>query len=226
MSEEGAIIKSLETATAPLLAEGTPMVERAAAFIVADGPSYTRAGEMALAIKRVGDAIYKEFDDPCKDAHALHKKLTGLRGKMHGPFKTSYDLLMGKAGNWKNEDDARVRREQVEEERTRREAEEKLRQHAEELRKANMPEVAEAMIAEAPLPPPRVFRSAVPAVKGISARKTWKYSVVNALEVKREYLMLNEQAIRAAVKSQGMMAERTVGGIKVEEDTVMAGRTG
>lgn len=226
MSTDGAIVKSLETAAAPLLTEGAPMVERAATFIVVDAGSYRRAGEMALAVKRVGDAIYELFDEPCKDAHTLHRKLTTRRGKMHGPFKMSYNLLMGKAGNWKNEDDARVRREQEAVERTRREAEEKLRKQAEELRQAGMPAAAEAMIVEAPPPPARVVRSEVPAVKGISHSKVWKARIVDPMKVKRAYLLVNEPLIRDTAKRMGKLAEAEIGGIVVYEDTRTSGRTG
>lgn len=226
MSEEGAIVKALQATAAPLLKQGSPMVEGAAAFIVSDGASYARAGEMALGIKRVGDAIYKLFDDPCKDANALHKKLTGLRGKMHGPFKMSYDLLMRKAGNWKSEDDARVRREQEAVERKAREAEAEQARKAEELRQANMPEAAEAMIAAEPPAPVPVIRSNVPKVKGISPGKGWRYEVVDETKVKRSFLQLNESAIKGLVDRIGMLAEEQVGGIKVFEKTTMAGRTG
>lgn len=226
MIEEGAIVKTLEAAAAPLLDKGNPMVARAEAFVVADAGAYKKAGEVALEIKRVGDAIFEVFDDPCKDAHKLHKKLTGLRSKLHTPFVTAYKLLTGKMGTWRTDEEARVRREQEAAEFERQAAAAKQAREAEELRQAKMPEAAEAMVADTPPPPAPVIRSEVPKVKGISARKTWKYTVVDGTAVKRAFLILNEPLIRDIVKRMGKQAEEQVGGIKVEEDTVMAGRTG
>lgn len=226
MTEDGVIVTQLQAAVAPMLTEGNPIVERATAFVVSDGDSYAKAGEIALDLKRVDKAILALFDEPCKDADKLHKKLTGLRSKLHGPFATGYKLLTGKMGTWRTEENARVRREQEAAERERQAAAAKQAREAEELREANLPEAAERMIAETPPPPAPVIRSEVPKVEGVSARKTWKHKLVDEAAVKRPYLIVNEPLIRDTVRSMGKLAEEQVGGIEVYEDVTIAGRTG
>lgn len=212
--------------TADLEKEGNEIVGRAEAFIVKDAQTYGAAGEMVLAFKRVVKQIKGKLDPVVTKAHETHRALTTLRNETTGPYMKAEVALKDKMGTWKCEDDARVRREQEAAERERQAAAAKQAREAEELRQANMPEAAEKMIAETPPPPARVFRSEVPAVKGISASKTWKHRVTDPGAVTREYLIINEPLIRDIVKRTGKQAESMVGGIEVYEDVIMAGRTG
>jgi hypothetical protein len=92
-------------------------------------------------------------------------------------------------------------------------ADKKARQEADRLRKEaeklKTPELKEERIEQAEQVVAPVVQVAAPVKsKGVATRKTWKARIVNADEVPREYMTVNEKALNA-------LAKATKGQIKV-----------
>lgn len=132
----------------------------------------------------------------------------------------------------RQEAEERQRREQAE--REQREAEEEAakakseadREAAEALaaeaaRAAEEASVAESAIASLPeVQMPKAVVAAPPKQEGISTRKVWKAEVIDDAAVPRDYLVVDEKAIRAAVKS----GVREIPGVRIYSVDEMAVR--
>ena len=63
-----------------------------------------------------------------------------------------------------------------------------------------------------------------PKVDGLSTRKVWKWELVDMAQVKPDYLIVDDKAVDALVKSAGARAAGIVGGIRVWEEDVVVSR--
>lgn len=119
---------------------------------------------------------------------------------------------------------AKISRHQQLLELERRKAEEAARKAATDFQKKLDAEAKKAGV-EAPMVAPPVIPEAPKAIRTEAAsahqRKVWTFEVLAAAEVPREYLVVNEQAIRDAIKG----GIRTIPGVRIFEETRTVFRT-
>jgi len=177
--------------------------ERARAIEIRDNESYMRAGEMLTAVKGLLKEIDAAFDPICKRAHEAHKEALNQKRRAAEPLLEAERILKKGIADY-----------QAELERRRREEEDRLR---EEARLA----AAIAEILEEPVAAPVVHvPPAAPKLAGVSARKVWKYRVVDEALIPRQYLTVDHAAIGRVVSALGGRAK--IPGIEVYEETVIA----
>lgn len=117
---------------------------------------------------------------------------------------------------------AEEKRRLAEEERKRIEA--KNRADEEERRLNEAITTGDESVLDEPVPlPPPVEVPAAPEVKGIVYVETWKYEIVNPIDLPREYLVPNDKAIQAVVSA--LNGKAVIPGIRVySERVIRAGR--
>ena len=109
------------------------LVDQAAAIIVRDQETLTRANDFSIAVKRLRREIEETFDPIIEAAHRAHKVALDKKRKYIEPVDAAEKMVKGKIGAYLTEQD-RIRREA---ERKAWEAEqEKIRAQQEALRKA------------------------------------------------------------------------------------------
>lgn len=121
-------------------------------------------------------------------------------------------------------DEERRRQEaaRIEEERRRIEEAAAMETEAAATGNADLMEEAVALIAAPVAAPVIVVARETPRVSGISYRENWKYRVVDANKVPREYLMVDESKIRRVVAA--MKGQIKIAGVEVYvEKTAAAG---
>lgn len=184
--------------------------------------------------------LRSRFASPARElADKLGRQCGDYRRRLREEEDRQREEARRKAEAEANAENARRR---AEHEKAQREAEERARQEQEaqalarasELEAQGRTQEAEAVVQaaitatpevsvpepELVVPTPEVVGTLQPEKpSNVSYRKTWKFTVTDEAQVKREFLKIDEAAIRKVVTSLGRTAETVVGGIKVEEDT-------
>jgi hypothetical protein len=202
--------------------KSSELATQATAIAVIDAASQERASELLLTVA----AMRKEIADtwkPMKDAaFKAHRTICAQESTLDAPLLEAEKVLKQRISSFV----AEQRRAALEEEERQRkvlqaEAERLAAQESQRLaiedaialEAEGRPEEAEAVLA-APLPiapiyiAPAPVAPAVAAVKGVSMREVWKFRIVDETKIPREYLTVNESAIRAVV-------DRTKGKIRI-----------
>ena len=195
--------------------------ELARTIEIRDNESYMRAGEMLTAVKGLLKEIDAAFDPICKRAHDAHKEALNQKKRAAEPLLEAERILKKGIADYQAELE---RRRMEEEARLREEA----RKREEEARlaaaiaaeKEGEKELAEQILEEPVAAPVVHVPPAAPKLAGVSARKVWKYRVVNEALIPRQYLTVDHAAIGRVVSALGGRA--TIPGIEVYEETVIA----
>ena len=198
--------------------------DQATAIAIQDDGSYTKAGELLLTIKDLRKEISTTFGPIITKAHEAHKEAIAQRNKVDEPLVKAEYIIKPKMATYIREQERKV-----EEERIRREAEARSVEQEQKLAEAVAAEEggdtqeAEAILND-PTPAPAFVdpTPAVPKVSGISSKKDYDFSIKNPGQIRRNYMMPNEKAIRAMVKQFGKRAELMIGGISVYEKISLA----
>lgn len=175
----------------------TAVLDSARVLTIATAEDYSIGSKYLQAIKAMRDEIATAFDGSIKAAHQAHKTMIAAKRKYDDPLAEEDASLRRRMGSW-----------QTEVERKRREEQERIRQ--EEQRKAEERRLAEAVkleeqgrneeaerLVEAPVQVVTpIVPTTVPKEEGVSSRRIWKFRIVDASLIPREYLMPCESAIR------------------------------
>jgi hypothetical protein len=202
----------------------------AQAIRVADAGTYELAAERLKGLRALGRKIEAFFDGtkdnpgPAAQAHALWKKLTGQRGEAIRPIEAECTRLTVEMSRWKAEQDRLAREEAA---RRSREEQELARsvalEEAATLEAQGMPEEAAAVVEQAIAAPAPVVHivPAAPKVDGVSHRENWKFEVIDANAIPREYLSIDEKKLGAVVRA--LKGSTRIAGIRVypEQTTVV-----
>jgi len=198
--------------------ESQSLAQQALDVRVANNQQRVNAAEMGKALAAMEKKVQETFDPICDAAHKAWKAATSKRASFLDPLTTAKRHLASAIGAFDQEQE-RLRRaeeqrllaaqrelEAKEAARLRREAED--RQLAEALAATEIgdDDLAEAIVNAAPvveLPPPVpvIVPTQVQAVAGASTRTTWKFRIVNAALIPREYLAIDETKIGGVVRA-------------------------
>lgn len=203
-----------------LQAQGAQYLAAAQTLEVVDQATLTEAtnllGFLAETKKQVENRR-KWFVKPLNDhVKAINDWFHGIAA----PLEQADSILRGKVLRYRQEEERKRREEEA---RLRRLAEEEARKRREEA------EAAAKAAGEAPPEPelfapppvvvvPQMARTTKADFGAVQARKTWEFEIVDESQVPREFLMVNEKAIRAAVKA----GVRNIPGVRIFETETLA----
>jgi len=191
---------------------------------VNDATAYKQADAQVKALKSVNEQ-FSEIIDPYVDkAFKLHRALTAIRKSYTQDAQTVITRLNSEMTAFYQESE-RLKREIAE-----REAEEARKREQERLlaeaaaladqgdKKASEEVLEEAVNVQAPAV---VIQKTAPQVEGESYRSVWKFEILDKTLLKPEFLIPDEKAIGAVVKSMHLGALTLLGkqgAVKVWED--------
>lgn len=221
-----------------LAAESTAAVERVEADVLAlpvraraidvqTDDQYLFAGEFLKGTKAMAAKVKAVFDPIVSKAHEAHKTATTARAQMLSPIEEAERIVKGAMVKFVDRREAERRdAERKAAEEAQRRAEEERITRAVELDAQGKTAEAEIEIARpvVPVPVAPVVAQAPPKMAGVSTKKVWRFEITDANAIKREFLIPNETAIRKAVDSLNEGAAAVVGGIRVYQETIIAGQ--
>lgn len=200
------------------------VVDRASAIeVIRDDQGYSAAGEVLVAVKNGIKEVKKYWEDPVKKARAALDALTERRKAMLEPLEFYERDIKARMLAYKEQAEAERRAKE-------RVAREALEAQAKAEREALVKEKeafgdvqgAEA-VALAPVVVPPVLLPGAPKVDGVKFREDWKFEVVDASLIPREYLAIDEAKL--AKIARAMKADAKVPGVRFyPEKIIMAGR--
>ena len=205
------------------------IVEAATYAMVRDDPHRDAAMGFGQRVKRMRDMVSDLYDNPIDLAHKTHKSLCGRRKALDGPLEEAETAVKRGIGTYEankraateakrlaEEAEARRKADELEAVRqreiaqSRKVAEDRRLADAAALEAAGKKREADAVLAApifvpAPPPVPPVAYQQTPAYKapeGMSTRVNWKARIVNVDLIPREWMIPNESAIGAHVRSR------------------------
>jgi hypothetical protein len=151
--------------------------------------------------KQVEDARKSEVDPFNK----LVKRINDIFRPIGDGLAKSEETIKGKIKAW------RIAKEEIRRVEERKQMEEYQKKIAEEQAKAKK----EKREAEIIVPPPAIIPTQTIGTQGKApTRKVWKFEVVDETKIPRQYLVIDEVKIRAAIKS-GL---KEIDGLRIYED--------
>lgn len=192
----------------PFRSKAKDLAAKASAIKVQDQETQLAATTLAGTIKKVAKTVEdarKEYTAPINE-HV--KAVNGLAKEITTPLDTGMRHLTGQLNQYA----AKV-------ELDRRKAEEEARRQAEAEQK-RLDAEAKAAGVEAPIVPEvlpaKSEKATVRTETGTSyQRKVWTFEVEKLADVPREYMLLNEKAVNAAIRN----GVRSIPGLKILETT-------
>lgn len=188
----------------------TALIVRAHDYQITTNEVYVEAMQFAVGIKEMLKQVDAAFDPIIKQNHAAWRGALAQKARYSEPLESALKSLDGKGRAFRAEQE-RLRQE---EERKARELAEKeaarlakLAERAAERGDTEKAELFEEKAVAAALIQPVVVRP-VPRVEGIKTRIVWKFRIVDAAQIPREYMMPNETML-------GSIARSTKGAVKV-----------
>ncbi len=200
------------------------------ARLVALGPIKTRedAHERVECSSRLALALAGLEDTRTKAVKPLNdqvREINAMFAEVRVPGEEAVATVKRQKGAWDEQERARERREREELERRQREAAEAERKALEKAEAAKTERARQKALADAATASAAQAAAAAEAPKlaattlkgdsgGMSTRKVWAFEVVKPELVPRQYLVVDEAKIRAAVRS----GVREIPGVHIFED--------
>lgn len=198
-----------------LVNEATTIERAAVALIIKDDDSMKEASNMLGIIASAKKNLEKHrkfFVQPLNDQ--VKRINLWFKGRME-PLEKADGTIRSKVLVFRQE-----------QERRRREEEERLRKLAQkEQKRLEKQAIKKGEPAPPPIPVP-IIPEQSKSVHGdfgtVSAKKVWDFEVLDEMKIPREFLMVNEKAVRAAVKA----GVRNIPGVRVfqREELAVKGR--
>lgn len=183
--------------------------DQARAIVVRDQATLDAANEFLHVIDALQGKINDSFNPQISQAHKLHKSLLAEKARLSDPLESAKRLVSHKASDFIDEQE-RARKEA---ERKRLEAEEKARviadkavEKADKLGVSGKDKAAALVVNEAHEKVNEIL-GAAPEVpdkldtSGLSIREDWKFSIVDASLIPREWLIPDEKKIGRIVRA-------------------------
>ena len=185
-------------------AEVAPVVAQAQCFAVGTPEQYSAASVFLKEVKAAQSRVVAFFAPMKQKAHEAHKEITTKEAATLKPL-TEAEALVKRNMLAFYQDQERIRQE--EQRKAQAIADEAARKERERLEKEaaklKTPELKEQRLEQAAaiIAPVVSVASVTPVISGQSIRKTWTARVTNAAIVPREWLTVNEAALKAFAKS-------------------------
>lgn len=182
--------------------EGRGLLELAAEIRVTSPETEAEAAELLGWINTNAKTLEEMRLSFTRPLHQAQRTINSFFKKITDPLAKADKDLRAKIGAYRQE----LRRQQEEEERRLREEAERLAAEAAAKAATEAANGAAAQLAPPPPPPPPAVVTESPAAVRtgfgtVSSRIRWDFEVVDPMRVPREYLTVDEQAIRKAVQA-------------------------
>lgn len=184
----------------PLRTELNTIGEKCKNIIINDEGTLSYGKELAKEAKSVSDKIETIRTELVKPLNEEVKSINNYAKELTLPLTNGIALIRNRILSYENEkekiriaEEQRIRTEKLIAEMKRKEEEDKLKQENSEIK---IPVIATTEERELHQELKEVEKS-----KSKDIRKVWTYRVVNLNLVPREYLMLNESAVKEAIKN-------------------------
>jgi gas vesicle protein len=170
-------------------------------------------------LKELKKQLGQIFDPIIKKAHEAHKEAKAQKNKFEDPLKEAESIVTPKIKKYLDEEERKRQEEERRlQEEVRKQQEEARIERATELEEEGKAKEAEEVLTEPDNTPLPTIAKTTPKVDRRLIRKTWKWRVVDASKVRRQYLTEDTVKINATVRAHGKDAEKTVGGIQAWEE--------
>lgn len=204
---------------------------QARALVIKDQETLNVAKDLLRAIDELKARVDESFDPQIAQAHKLHKSLLAEKKKFADPLDISKALISRKAADYIAEQE-RIRneaeREHLEAEAKAREIADRAVSKAGKLEAIGKEEAATATVNGAYEKVQEIMEAApeIPDeidTKGLTVREDWKFSIVDAALIPREYLVPDEKKIGRIVRA--MKDQTNIPGVRVYAESGVATRT-
>src|SRR3990167_488271 len=173
-------------------------VEHADKIEISDTLTYIAATEFLLILKSIQKEIDETFNGPIEAAHASHKSILAAKKKHSEPITEAERIIKIKIGSYLAEQEKiRIAEERRLQEEARKRAEEEQLAEAVALEASGESVAAEELIQAPVQAAPVVLPKSTPKVSGISVKKMWKWRLMDATKVNREFLSVDETKVNS-----------------------------
>lgn len=202
-----------------LKTEALTLSQRATSITVSNADEYKSAIEFGKGITELRKKVVDYFAPLKEAAHRAHRLVCAKESEELEPIAKAETLVKSKVSAYRAEEDRKAREvARAEEDRLRAIAEEE-RQRAVEAAKAEGNKKEAKTIAAQPLAVPIVrVESAVPKVAGTTKRVVFSFQIIDANKVPRQFLCVDESAVRAFVNAKKEAGEVIPGVLVTREE--------
>lgn len=203
--------------THELIAKANDLTGQAQMLEIVDNDTYELAGKLAVEIKEWIKVVEGKFAESCDAAFKAHRAITAFRNDTLKPYQAAQEAVNAAMGDYRRQVQAKRQQEAAKAQaEALRKAEEARKKEIEAAKAAGDKEGAKNLKA-APLAPVVVAIKTPepPNVKGVTVRKVWKFTVIDPLKVPRQYLVVDEVAVRKVVNALG--ANHGIPGISAQQ---------
>ena len=211
--------------TLEIEAQGRELITTAGGFEIVTAADYAEAAGFLRGLKAYRDRVAEAFDSTVAAAHKAWKEATATRSRYEAPAAEAERIVKAKMGTYqaaaekkRREEETRLRLEAA-----KRAEEERSRKALEALAEGNAAKAVETLLRP-PAPVAVVVPRATPKVEGVSSRIEYRFRIVDAAALPREYLVPDEKKIAAEVRAK--KGETKIAGVEVYEETIIAARAG
>ena len=210
-------------ADSELKAEAVTLRERADKCTITCNGDYLQVADNLKSIKGVTKKAIEFFKPMKQQADAMKKAILERERMVLDPLGYAEARFKAKMKEWDDKREADRRAEEARlQELARRQAEKDAEKLARKAEKAGDTETAEALRSAPVAVSPVVLQKDTPQVAGISYRDNWKFRIVNAALIPREYLIPNEVAIGQVARA--LKDQTQIPGVEVYNERVVATR--
>lgn len=209
-----------------ILAELSTILSTAESLEIRTATQYENAAELLQrlkgAMKRSEEerkALVKPYNDEVARINGDFKPVKDRAGQIEGMLKRAIRA-------YNEEQDRKARELEAKEREKAQRQQERLNERARKAEEKGDTHKAEQLREQAEDTSMPVVAPSTPKVQGLHTREVAKWEYLDRTQIRPEYLVPDEKAIGAVVKSMGKRAEGVVGGIKVwiEEQVVSRAR--
>jgi ribosomal protein S17E len=202
----------------------------AATLRVIDQVTLDEANGYLKVIKSLAAKIGDTFDPQIAKAHDLHKSLLAEKKKFAAPLEDAEKIVKRTIAGYLAAEE--IKRQEAEAARAKAEAEARAAAQtavdkAEKLQAQGKDDKADAIINAAALSYDKAVEAApivpeAPRASGLSLTETWKFSIVDASLIPREYLVPDEIKIGRIVRA--MKGETKIPGVRIYSEKSVSSR--
>lgn len=193
--------------------------QQARQITITNNEDYQRAANFLLSIKATRKKINESFDPIIAKAHAAHKEAVAQKKKVDEPLELAERMVKPLMAAYDTQQE-QLRREEENRlrEQAKKQEEERMLREAESLEKQGQYEAASEVIAQPIYVPPVVVAKTVPKISGVVFREIWKFRIIDASKLPREYLIPDEVKIGQVVRA--LKSSTNIAGVEAYAEKV------
>lgn len=206
----------------PVAREVASLTDQVIGFEVTDADSYERGAEVLRSIKTMYNEVETKRKSITSPLDQAKRQVMDLFRPFTDSLASAERTLKKRMIGWKNEQERIAREEQRKAEEAARKERERLERQAAKAEAEGRAARAEVLRDRAEFTVPAAPAPATPKVSGIADRKVWRFEIVDAAKLPREYLVPDEKRIGGVVRA--LKGDTNIPGVRVYEEAVLGAR--